>query len=129
MQKKVLELDKYNQYEPIENSGETLWVLEYFLHGVGSNLITSHIEWALDPTELTLGAANLSFLEKKNKVISISAIHSDDPDGGPFLELSTDQFVKLLYKWESLVKLNVKKIIITQSEDGSMAIEGVWWKN
>ncbi len=124
MQELILELDKDNQYEPTKNIGHTLWILEYFLHDIRISSIPFYIEWALDQTQIYLGQTNTTETNKKNSIILINFIFSNEPGGGPFFEISINQFVKLLKEWEKLVKAKTKKIIITQSDDGIIIIKG-----
>ncbi len=123
MQKLILQPDNYNQYEPTKSIGNTLWILEYFLHDIRVSSIPAYIEWALDPTQTYLGQTNTTETNKKNNIILINFIFSDEPDNGPFFEISIDQFVKLLKEWEKLVKAKTQKISITE-QDGIITIEG-----
>lgn len=123
MQKIILSLDKYKQYEPIINEGDTIWILECFLHDIGNSSTSYCIKWALDPTQISLGKTNSTETNKKSDVIIINYIFSEESDGGPFFTTSIPEFVKTLTEWERLVKNSVPKIIITE-QNGIISIEG-----
>ncbi len=122
MQKIILKIDQYNKYEPMKCEGDTIWLLENFLHDIIMHFFSSYIEYATNPNEDQL-ETNSVYLTKKNDIIAINSLFSDEPDNGPFFEISVDQFVKLLTKWEKLVKAKAQKISITE-QDGIITIEG-----
>lgn len=122
MQKIILKIDKYNKYEPMECEGNTIWLLENFLHDIIMHFFSSYIELATNPNEDQL-ETNSVCLTKKNDIIAINSLFSDEADGGPFFKISIDQFVKLLKEWERLVNAKAQKITITE-DNGIITIEG-----
>lgn len=93
-----------------------------FLIDVPMQFLPSYyIEWALDPKEI-YGETNSTSLTKKNSHILIGSLFSDEPNGGPFFEISINEFIKVLIKWEELLKAKPKEITLHEA-NGVITIE------
>lgn len=112
-----------NEYFAKEYTKKTFFYLINFFHNIRNSSIPSYIEWALNIKEKKLGAGNTACLIKKNNKIFIGFLYSDKEDGGPYFEISIDQFVKLLKEWEKLVTAKTQKITITE-DNGVITIDG-----
>lgn len=109
-------------HEIAEWSGKTIGMLGLFLTDTSLRNIPSFIQWAHNQNEVE-GGTNSTWLKKNNGYVLIGSLFSDEPNGGPFFEISIDQFVKLLTEWEKLVKAKAQTITITE-QDGVITITG-----
>lgn len=126
MQKLILNFNKFNQCEPITCEGETIGHLENFLHDIPIRILPYIINFALTESSNTKNdylTGNLASIERKDGIISISSLYSNEPNGGMVFRLSVDQFVKLLQEWEKLVNAKAQKITITE-DNGMITIKG-----
>lgn len=123
MQKMILLLNKYNKYDTLESEGNNIWILECFLNDIILNFFTSYIDWATNQTDEPL-ETNSTLLEKQNENIIIRFLYSTNPNEEFSFTISNAQFVSLLHTWKKLVEDKTKKIIIIQSDNGTMTIEG-----
>lgn len=125
MQKLVLKkLKDFNTYVVIEKSGTTIYLLSYCLTNLWLSHLHEHIEWALNPEEWYM-SMNISELikDKEDDIIHMCSELSDEPDGGPFYDISIAEFVKLLPKWKELVDANTRIITIVDN-NGVIEISG-----
>ena len=76
----------------------------------------------MDKTQFSYGG-NFATLEKEDGYILIGDETSEEPDGGPYLKISIDEFVKILDQWEQFCKTRPKEILITR-KNGVFKIEG-----
>ena len=67
---------------------------------------------------------NFSALEKEDGYILIGDETSEEPDGGPYLKVTIEQFVKILDQWEQFCKTHLKEILITK-ENGTITMEAI----
>jgi len=90
---------------------------DYYVYG-----LSFLIEWINDPMQDGTNA-NITYLEKKDKTISLGDLLWEK--GMPFVELkfSIDSFIKFLNDWEKIQKQKPKEIVITKNGD-EIKIEG-----
>lgn len=113
-----------NSYLFKESQDSLLSILTFFLLDDCGIEIESWKKWFLEEPYTSVGS-NATYLikdEKKNKVY-ISRIWDDDPDAEE-LELSGEQFLHILDRWEELLKERPKEIIITK-EGEKITMEGI----
>ena len=124
MEKVILMLSpESSEYTANKYTKQKFFYLINFFHSIRISSIPFYIQWVLNVKEKEQGAGNTAFLIKKGNLVLIGFLYSDEPDGGPFFEISTGQFVKLLTEWEKFVKAKTQKITITE-QNGIITIEG-----
>lgn len=115
MQKLLLIVpENFKTYIVDRYTGEIAY-LGYFLTGIGPGSATSFIEWALNSHQLKI-ETNSAWLEKRNNHIRIGFLFADESDGGPYFEISVDQFVNLLQNWKLLITNDIQKISIIENQ-------------
>lgn len=80
-------------------------------------------KWALEDSDEVTSGGNISYLYKENDFVFIGDLYSEEEDGGPFLKMSVENFVKILDQWDELYKTKPKEILIIQ-EDDVVRLEG-----
>lgn len=125
MQKLIFKIRKdINRHVVVEATGPTIYLLSYCLTNLWLSHLHEHIDWALNPEEWFM-SMNISELikDKEDDIIHMCSELSEEPDGGPFYDISINEFVKLLPKWKELVEAKIPTITITDN-NGILTIVG-----
>jgi hypothetical protein len=81
-------------------------------------------KWALDPTQDST-TSNYARLIKEENYILIGDQYSEEPDLGPYLKITIEEFIKVLDQWEQLCKNPPKEVLITR-ENSEIKMEATY---
>lgn len=102
-------------YEYLDSNSIELTIFGHFLttDAAAKDAPSSYKEWSHDNRYKGSGG-NITNLDKENGNILISDQFSEEPDGGPFLTITKENFIELLNTWELALKEKPAEIVITK---------------
>lgn len=86
-------------------------ILGLFLANDAGSSSESFKEWALNPLSTSTNS-NITTLEKEDDEIILGDLYSEQDDGGPFLKISHDEFIKILNEWAVICKEKPAEILL-----------------
>ena len=95
-----------------QSDNQQMWILGHFLSSDVGCYWPSFKKFALENL-FNECSGNCTNLEKKEDYILISDQFSEQPDGGPFLKVPKQEFIRLLDEWEKICKQKPQEILIT----------------
>jgi len=96
-----------------ESSSEEMGNLGSFLASDVGCLMVVFRDLVFDNT-ITAADGNVTSLEKEGDFIILGDLYSENKDGGPYLKIHKDEFIKILDAWEQFCKTKPREIIITK---------------
>ncbi len=111
-----------NRYQYEEASNIEMCILGSFLASDVGCYSPSFRDWIFEDQFYSM-EGNITVLEKKGNNIVLSDLFSEQEDGGPYLTIRIDEFLRILIEWKQFCKTKPKEVIITQ-ENGKITLEG-----
>lgn len=91
-------------------SGQINILVIFLLADAGSSP-ESFKEWALNPLSISTNS-NITTLEKEGNEIILGDLYSEQDDGGPFLKIPHDEFIKILDEWAVICKEKPAEVLL-----------------
>jgi hypothetical protein len=117
-----LKKDEKGYFFPHDSSSIELSHIAFFLTDDAGHHSNSFKEWALNP-DVDFTASNYARLLKEENYILIGDQYSEEPDLGPYLKITIEEFIKILDQWEQFCKNPPNEVLITR-ENNEIKMEG-----
>ncbi len=115
-------IQEHNHYHFEEASNMEMCILGNFLTDDVGCYDPTFRNWLFEDESDALDG-NITVLEKKGNNIILGDLLSEQEDGGPYLTIRIDEFLRILNEWEQFCITKPKEIIITR-EKGVITLKG-----
>lgn len=105
----------------MECNDDSMYILGSFLTSDVGSSARKWKELALENIA-ALGGSNFSSMYMHNGKLRIEE-DWEERGKGPFIELSSEEFINVLDEWEKAYTKDTKEILITKEEDGTIKFE------